>query len=126
MTIGKRVLGDPERLARLIDICGALPEVEASGDQHVAFKVRKRTFAYYQDDHHQDGIVSLCCKSTQDRQAELVERSPDRYFVPDYVGHKGWVALRLDLPTIDWDEVSDLAFAAYRLQAPKRLIERLE
>jgi phosphoribosylglycinamide formyltransferase-1 len=123
MDVGKRVLGDPERLARLIEICEALPGVEAWGDQHIAFKVRKKTFAYYQDDHHQDGIVSFCCKSTLDRQAELVGRLPMRYFVPDYVGPRGWLALRLDLPEVDWDEVSGLAFAAYRLQAPKRLIE---
>jgi hypothetical protein len=124
MTDGNRVLGDPERLAQLIGICEDFPEVEASGDQHIAFRVRKKTFAYYQDDHHGDGIVCLNCKSTRERQAELVGRHPERYFVPDYVGAKGWVALRLDLPEVDWEEVEGLVFAAYLLQAPKRLIER--
>ena len=126
MAEGRRVLGDPERLAQLIGICEALPEVEASGDQHVAFRVRKKTFAYYQDDHHGDGIVCLNCKSTRERQAELVGRHPERYLVPDYVGSKGWVALRLNLPEIDWAEVEGLATEAYRLQAPRRLVERLE
>jgi hypothetical protein len=124
--VGKRVLGDPERLAQLLGICEALPEVDISGDQHVALRIRKKTFAYFLDDHHGDGIVSICCKSTFARQQELVSRHPDRYYVPDYVGPKGWVALRLDLPEIDWEEVASLVFAAYRLQAPRRLAEQIE
>jgi hypothetical protein len=126
MTVGKRVLGDPERLALLLGICEALPEIDVAGDQHVAFRIRKKTFAYYLDDHHGDGIVSICCKSTPDRRDELVGRHPDRYYQPDYVGPKGWVALRLDLPEVDWDEVASLVFAAYRLQTPRRLAEQVE
>src|SRR5262245_61275295 len=48
----KRVLGDPKRLAQLLGICEALPEVDISGDQHLAFRIRNKTFAYYLDDHH--------------------------------------------------------------------------
>jgi phosphoribosylglycinamide formyltransferase-1 len=119
-------LGDPARLARLLELCQALPEVDISGAPHVAFRIGKKTFAYYLDNHHGDGIVSICCKSTLDRQGEWVKRHPDRYYVPAYVGPKGWVALRLDLPRIDyWDEVANLLFAAYRLQAPRRLAEQV-
>ena len=120
-TPGKRVLGDQERLAQFLGICEAMPEIDMSGDQHLALRIRKKTFAYYLDDHHGDGIVSVCCKSTLERQRELVGRHPERYYVPDYVGPKGWVALRLDLPEVDWNEVANLVFAAYRLQAPRRL-----
>jgi hypothetical protein len=97
-----------------------------SGDQHLTFRIRKKVFAYYLDDHHGDGLVSISCKSTLDRQAELVGRHPDRYYVPDYVGPRGWVALRLDLPEVDWDEVAALVFAAYCIQAPRRLAEQVE
>jgi hypothetical protein len=126
LDLGMRVLGDPERLSRLLAICHALPELVVSGDQHIAFRIRKKTFAYYLDDHHGDGIVSICCKSTLERQSELVGRHPERYYVPDYVGPKGWVALRLDLPEVDWEGVSSLLFAAYRLQAPRRLADQVE
>src|SRR5262249_52939026 len=126
MPVGNRVLGDPERLAQLLDICEALPEIDVSGEQHIAFRIGKKTFAYYLDDHHGDGMVSICCKSTRERQAELVERHPGRYYVPDYVGPKGWVALRLDLPHVNWAEVTELKFAAYRLQAPRRLAEQVK
>ena len=122
MDVGKRVLGDPERMSILLGICDGLPEVEISGDQHIAFRVRKKTFAYYQDDHHGDGVVCLVCKSAEKRQAELVAGHPERYFVPGYLGTKGWVALRLDLSVIDWPEVEDLVTVAYRLLAPKRLL----
>jgi hypothetical protein len=124
--IGKRVLADPKRLARVLGICQALPEVDISGDQHLAIRVRKKIFAYFLDDHHGDGIVSICCKSTLPRQAELVGRHPDRYYVPAYVGPRGWVALRLDLRKVDWEEVAGLVFAAYRMQAPRRLAEQIE
>jgi hypothetical protein len=124
--IGKRVLGDPKRLARLLGICRALPEIDISGDAHLALRVRKKIFAYYLDDHHGDGIVSICCKSTLPRQAELVARHPDRYYVPAYVGPRGWVALRLDGRKVDWNEVADLVFTAYRMQAPRGLAEQIE
>jgi phosphoribosylglycinamide formyltransferase-1 len=120
------VLGDPDRLATLLNLCHGLPETDVSGDQHIAFRIRKKIFAYYLDDHHGDGIVSICCKSTLDRQAELVSRHPERYYVPDYVGPRGWVALRLDLADVAWDEVASLMSAAYRLQAPRRLAERVK
>ena len=125
MAPGTRILGDPARLTQLLGITVALPEIDVSGDQHLTIRVRKKTFAYYLDDHHGDGVVSLCCKSTLDRQAELVGRHPDRYYVPDYVGPKGWVALRLDLPAVAWEEAAELLFAAYRAQAPRRLAEQL-
>jgi hypothetical protein len=124
--IGKRVLADPNRVARLLAICQSLPEVDISGDQHLALRVGKKIFAYFLDDHHGDGIVSICCKSTLERQAELVARHPKKYYVPAYVGPRGWVALRLDLAKVDWDEVAGLVFAAYRMQAPRRLAEQVE
>src|SRR5262245_48874401 len=114
------------RLARLLGICEALPEIDISGDQHLGLRIRGKTFAWYLNDHHGDGIIALCCKATLEQQQALVTRDPGRYYVPAYVGPKGWVALRLDLPRVDWDEVAELLFNAYRLLAPRRLAEQLE
>lgn len=107
--------------ARLVRICDAFPEVEVSGDQHLAFRVRKKTFAYFLNDHHGDGRIAVCCKAYPGDQDFLVKLDPTRYYVPAYLGHKGWVALRLELAAVDWDQVSRLVFNAYRLTAPKRL-----
>ena len=50
------------RLDKLLAIARELPEVDISGEEHLKFQVRRKTFAYYLDDHHGDGQVALCCK----------------------------------------------------------------
>ena len=113
------------RLARLLDVCTALPEVEVSGEAHRTFRVRKKTFAYYLFDHHGDGLIALTCKAPPGEQERLVRMDPKRYFVPSYLGPRGWAALRLDLPSVDWGEVVEL-LTAYRLTAPRKLVARIE
>jgi hypothetical protein len=110
-----------KRLERLLEVAADLPEIEISEGQHRAFRIRKKNFAYYLDDHHGDGIVALCCKSTFDEQSTLVELDPQSFYIPAYVGAKGWVAIRLDLPRVNWHQVTELLFNAYRAQAPRRL-----
>jgi len=119
----KNVLGDPARLKQLLNLVKGLPEtgVELAGEQHLTFKVRKKTFAWYLDSHHDDGVVALWAKNTRQRQAELIASGPKRYFYPQYVGPSGWVGLRLDQRELDWGEVTALLIEAYRLQAPKKL-----
>jgi hypothetical protein len=100
----------------------ALPEgLREYNGQHAAFRVRTRTFAYYLDDHHGDGIVALACKAPSGWNDALVRAEPDRFYRPSYIGPKGWVALRLDTGNIDWEEVEDLVLDSYLLVAPKRL-----
>jgi phosphoribosylglycinamide formyltransferase-1 len=113
---------EDSRLARLTQICLALPEATRKDmGQHASFLVRKKTFVYYLDDHHGDGIVSICCKVALGGNADLIASDPARFYLPAYIGHRGWVALRLDLGAVDWDEVGDLVVDSYRLVAPKRL-----
>ncbi len=116
-----------QRRARLIEIC-ALPEaqVENAGETHLAFKIRKRIFGYYQCNHHGDGIVAFCCKSSLSDQRRLVKEDPESFFVPAYLGAKGWIAIRLDLNEVDWDTVSELARRAYQELAPRKLAALIE
>jgi hypothetical protein len=109
-------------LQRLTGIALALPEAqrEISGS-HASFRVRKKTFAYFLDNHHGDGIVALTCKVLPGENAALAKAQPKRYYLPAYIGPRGWVALRLDLPKVDWSEVRELLLASYLLTAPKRL-----
>ncbi len=114
---------DDPRLVRLTTICRALPEATRRyTGQHAAFQVRDRTFAYYLNDHHGDGIVALSCKVESGLNGALVSADAARFYVPAYLGPKDWVALRLDGRDIDWDEVADLVADSYRLIAPKRLV----
>lgn len=117
-----------KRRSRLIEICKQLPEsvVEVAGESHLSFKVRKKIFAYYLFDHHGDGIISFWCKSTLNEQRRLVKDDPVTFFVPAYVGPRGWVGIRLDLNEVDWDTVSELAQRAYQAVAPRKLAVLLE
>jgi hypothetical protein len=114
------------RLVRLTEICALLPESQREyTGQHAIFRVRKKTFAYFQNDHHGDGIVCLVCKTLPGDHQRLASSQPDRFFIPQYIGPKGWVAYRLDRGEIDWDEVMELVTGSYRMVAPKTLIKQL-
>jgi hypothetical protein len=115
-------------LERLRAICLALPdahEVEAWGEP--TFRVRNKMFAMYASahNHHGGGRPAVWCKATPTDQDLLVHSEPDRYFVPPYVGPKGWVGIRLD-GAPDWRTVADILHEAYRLIAPKGLLARLD
>lgn len=111
------------RRERLVALCQALPEAEAelAGAQHLAFKVRKKIFAYYLYDHHRDGRIAFWCKAPPGEQSRLVEENPTRCFVPPYVGPRGWVGFRLDGSRVDWKAVQNLISVAYVLTAPDKL-----
>ncbi|MCE9595627.1 MAG: MmcQ/YjbR family DNA-binding protein [Planctomycetes bacterium] len=122
-----RRVGGPhatERRARLIELALALPDVEASGEQHVNFKVRGKSFAWYVHDHHGDGRVALHCKASPGANSALAEVHPERFHVPAYVGKQGWLGLWLDLASIDWNEVAEVLRAAHALAAPRRRPKR--
>ena len=115
-------------LDRLRALCLALPEaheVEAWGEP--TFRVRNKIFAMCADagNHHGAGRRGVWCKATHLTQDLLVRTQPDRFFVPPYVGPKGWVGVRLD-GAPDWRVVAELLRDAYRLTAPKRLTARLD
>jgi hypothetical protein len=111
------------RRKRLVALCQGLPEAiaERAGVQHLAFKVRKKIFAYYAYDHHGDGRIALLCKAPPGEQSQLVDEDPERYFVPPYVGSRGWVGLRMDSPRVDWRAVKNLLSVAFVLTAPDKL-----
>jgi hypothetical protein len=118
---------DDPRLARLIEICAALPATAVRHQEgHAAFLVRKKPFAYFLNNHHGDGIVGIAAKVFPGDNTALVAAQPRRFYLPAYVGPRGWVALRLDRGAIDWGEVADLLRTSYILLAPKRLAAQVE
>jgi len=119
-------MADDRRLAKLAKICLSLPEatIERQGS-HAAFRVRKKVFAYFLDDHHGDGIVALCWKAELGENRELAQADPKRFYVPAYIGPRGWGAVRLDVGAVDWQEIRELATSSYCAVAPKKLAERV-
>jgi phosphoribosylglycinamide formyltransferase-1 len=118
---------EDERLVRLATICEVFPEVEREYmGVHARFVVRKKTFAYFLNDHHGDGIVALCVKVVPGENSELIGSDPERFYRPAYLDANGWVGLRLDVDEVDWDEVAAFAANSFRLIAPKRLAALVE
>jgi len=116
---------DP-RLTRFTRICLELPESSRQlMGSHAGFLVRKKIFAYFQNNHHGDGIVGINCKVLPGDNTALIASDPARFYMPAYIGSKGWVGLRLDVGKVDWEEVEELVTHSYRLVAPKRLVAGL-
>ena len=117
---------DRTPLERVRRLCLALPETEERSSHGApTFFIRgKRAFVSYMDDHHGDGRLALWCNAPPGMQDSLVREDPRRFFVPPYVGVRGWVGVRLDVGP-DWERVADLVALAYRISAPKQLRTRL-
>jgi hypothetical protein len=116
--------GRDDALDRVRRLCGALPETnERPSHGSPAFFIRdKKAFVMYLDDHHGDGRLALWCAAPEGMQRALVEGAPEHYFVPPYVGHRGWVGVRLDRD-LEWEEIAGVIEDAWLTVAPKRLIE---
>jgi hypothetical protein len=122
----KRSAEDP-RLTRVTEIAFALPDVTRQiYGSDAQFLVRKKTFSYFLDNHHGDGIVAVTGKVLPGDNKALVEAQPKRFYLPAYIASRGWVALRLDVGKIDWEEVRELLLGSYTLLAPKRLADRVK
>lgn len=117
---------DKNPLERLRAICLALPEAteRLSHGEPTWFVQGKKTFAMFADRHHDD-VLAFWCAAPDGAQEILVANDPDRFFRPPYVGHRGWIGVRLDVP-VDWDEIADLVAASYRQVAPKKLVAVLD
>jgi len=108
-------------------LCMALPEVteRLSHGSPTWFIRDKKTFVMFVDDHHGDGILGIWCAAPPGVQEALVDEEPERFFRPPYVGHRGWLGVRLNRDP-DWDEMESIVEDAYRMVAPKTLIKQLD
>jgi hypothetical protein len=110
-------------LDRIRSICLALPETsERPSHGAPTFFVRgKRAFVMVLTNHHGDGRFAIWCAAPAGMQRSLVEADPERFFVPPYVGHRGWLGVRLDRG-LDWDELAGICEDAYAQVAPRTLL----
>ena len=114
--------GGEDLLERVRRICLAFPEAtEGGGVGNPSWRVRGKIFAMRHDAH--EGRWGIWCKAPSGAQQALVEGDPGRFFRPPYVGVHGWIGISLDVDQ-DWDFVANLLEDAYRMTAPKRLLNR--
>ena len=113
-------------IQRLREVCLALPETfekEAWGE--CTFRVTGGSmFAMTDNHHHGSGHVAVWVKASLTVQEILVHADAKRFFVPAYVGPKGWVGVRLDYK-VDWNELAEILKDGYLMSAPKRLRGRV-
>jgi hypothetical protein len=115
-------------LAPLRAICMAFPEVtERPSHGAPTWFVRDKSafVTLWEHGHHADTFPHLWCAAPPGAQQELIAVDPQRFFRPPYVGHRGWLGVRLDGP-VDWSELAELCEDAYRVIAPARLIKVLD
>ncbi|OLF16645.1 MmcQ/YjbR family DNA-binding protein [Actinophytocola xanthii] len=111
-------------LSRLRALCTRLPEVTEKLSHGEPTWFVRRAFVSYAD-HHHDARLAFWCAAPPGVAEELVAASPERFFRPPYVGHRGWLGVYLDVEP-DWDEIAEIVTDAYRTVAPKKLVAQLD
>lgn len=114
-----------DQLERIRAIALLLPEAEERVSHgQPTFFVAGRQFAQFRDNHHGDGLIVVCVRTSgEDEQAMLLEAAPDTYRRPAYLGPQGWVSVNLAGEDIDWALVEDRIARSWELAAPRRLLE---
>jgi len=114
-----------KHLRRVQRICHALPETtEKISHGEPTFFVRKKVFAMFSNNHHNDGHIAVCIPAAIGIQEMLIERSPEKFYRPPYVGVRGWVGIELN--RISDEELALHIKEAWRLIAPQKLQEHLD
>jgi hypothetical protein len=109
-----------EHLRRVRRICAAMPEcTEKLSHGEPTFFVRKRVFAMFDNNHHDDGHIAVWIPAPPGLQGMLIQSSPKTFFRPPYVGVRGWVGIELDC--ISDEELAAHIHEAWLLIAPKKL-----
>lgn len=109
-------------LPRLRALCMAMPETteRLSHGEPAWFARDKKLFVTYSN-HHHDDRVAFWCAAPDGAQRAFVEAAPERFFVPAYVGHRGWLGVYVDVAQ-DWRMLAGLVEDAWRCVAPKSLV----
>lgn len=117
----KRKPDDGEKqVERVRRICLSLPETwEKISHGEPTFFVRKKVFAMCSNNHHNDGHIAVTIPTAIGIQAMLIERSPEKFYRPPYVGVRGWVGIELD--RVEDEELALHIHEAWLLIAPEKL-----
>jgi len=109
-----------KQLERVRRICLSLPETwEKISHGEPTFFVSKKVFAMCSNNHHNDGHIAVTIPAGIGIQAMLIERSPEKFYRPPYVGVRGWVGIEID--SVDDKELALHIREAWRLIAPEKL-----
>ena len=120
MNARPKVIDAEEQLTRVRRVRATLPETtEKLSHGEPTFFVRKKVYAMFANNHHNDRHIAIWLPVPPGAQGALVQTWPSTFFVPPYVGVKGWVGIELD--QIADEDLADRIAQAWRLIAPKKL-----
>jgi hypothetical protein len=109
-----------EHLRRVRRICTALPgTTEKLSHGEPTFFVAKKVYAMFANNHHNDGHIAIWIPAPPGLQATLIKTEPKKFFMPPYVGVRGWVGI--ELGEVDDEELALNISEAWRLIAPKKV-----
>lgn len=118
---------DPDAdLDRIRAICLALPRAteKLSHGQPVFLIEKGKIFAWFMHNHHGNGTTAVAVKTSgAEEQDMLTTHAPDLYYRPAYLAPSGWIGMRLDGGSVDWDHVADRILISWRHVAPRKLLE---
>ena len=107
------------------ELCLAFPETEETTSHGKPdYKVGGKSFAHFTVNHHGDGHVALWLRSPEGAQQHFVGLDPKTYFVPQYVGPRGWLGVELNRG-VSWKEVAARVREAWENAAPKSIASQL-
>jgi len=107
-------------LRRVRRICTALPgTTEKLSHGEPTFFVAKKVYAMFANNHHEDGRIAIWIPAAPGLQATLIKTEPKKFFMPPYVGVRGWVGI--ELGEVDDEELALNISEAWRLIAPKKV-----
>jgi hypothetical protein len=121
------------QIDHLRELCLRYPETEerTSHGEPAWFAGDKKMFAMFADHHHDDRLACWIAASPSDQQA-LVATDPLLWFVPPYVGTRGWVGVFLDTAATEasgtagdaWPQIGEAITDGWQLVASRRLQAR--
>ena len=115
----RKAIDSEEHLRRVRRICASLPETtEKLSHGEPTFFVRKKVYAMFSNNHHNDGHIAVWIPAAPGLQAMLISTWPDKFFRPPYVGVRGWVGI--ELPNVDDEELASHLREAWSLVASKK------
>ena len=119
----KKLAAGEEHLRRVRRLCSALPDTtETLSHGEPTFFVKKKVYAMFVNNHHDDGHMAVWLPVPPGAQPSLIKNEPGKFYLPPYVGVRGWVGIQLD--QIDDEELAAYLLDAWRLIAPKKMAKK--
>jgi hypothetical protein len=129
-TTFKLPLTDPaaagQALEKVRALASAFPDVvEETETRHSTFRVKRGSsavaFVYFLDNHHGDEVIAVCVRTPREEMDALIEAQPTRFYSPQYLGHQGWLGIRLNPAKgkVDWKDMAARIARSYAITTTK-------